>query len=168
MSVSESPAVVDASHLAEMFAINNRVIGRQLNGLTHADSLVQPPVRGNCLNWVIGHIVVHRDYILDALGGEKLLDEAVVARYDRESEPILEDGDDVLPLETLQSLLDESLARISASLTSATEESLSADLPDGAQQTVGKSVAFLQWHETYHVGQAELLRQLAGTNDKVI
>ena len=26
----------------------------------------------------------------------------------------------------------------------------------------------LLWHETYHVGQLELLRQLAGTDDKVL
>jgi hypothetical protein len=35
-------------------------------------------------------------------------------------------------------------------------------------QTVGKQITFLQWHETYHLGQLEPLRQLAGKNDKVI
>jgi hypothetical protein len=29
-------------------------------------------------------------------------------------------------------------------------------------------VFFLYFHETYHVGQTELLRQLAGKNDQVI
>ena len=35
-------------------------------------------------------------------------------------------------------------------------------------ETLADWVAFLHWHETYHVGQLELLRQLAGTNDKII
>jgi uncharacterized damage-inducible protein DinB len=34
--------------------------------------------------------------------------------------------------------------------------------------TVGQRAFFLYFHETYHVGQTELFRQLAGKNDKVI
>jgi uncharacterized damage-inducible protein DinB len=34
--------------------------------------------------------------------------------------------------------------------------------------TVGQRVFFLYFHESYHVGQTELLRQLAGKNDKII
>jgi hypothetical protein len=33
---------------------------------------------------------------------------------------------------------------------------------------LGGVLAFLNWHEAYHVGQLELLRQLAGKNDQVI
>ena len=36
------------------------------------------------------------------------------------------------------------------------------------ETTLGERLVFLHWHETYHVGQLELLRQLAGTNDAVI
>ncbi len=35
-------------------------------------------------------------------------------------------------------------------------------------RSVGAWLHFLLWHETYHVGQMEYLRQLAGVNDKVI
>ena len=34
--------------------------------------------------------------------------------------------------------------------------------------TIGGMVSFLAMHETYHVGQLELLRHLAGKNDKII
>jgi uncharacterized damage-inducible protein DinB len=34
--------------------------------------------------------------------------------------------------------------------------------------TTAEFLHFLLWHETYHAGQTELLRQLSGTNDKVI
>lgn len=168
MPEAASPSISTAEDMAGLFGMNNRVLHRQIDGLTHADSLVQPPVRGNCLNWILGHILVHRDYVLDALGSEKLLDEETTKRYDRESAPITEDGDDVMSFETQVALLDESLARISAALAGATAESLAADLPDGVMQTVGRSVDFLHWHETYHIGQTELLRQLAGKDDKVI
>jgi hypothetical protein len=36
------------------------------------------------------------------------------------------------------------------------------------EETAGQQIRFSHWHETYHVGQLELLRQLAGKNDKVI
>jgi len=34
--------------------------------------------------------------------------------------------------------------------------------------TLGQLTFFLCWHESYHTGQTEALRQLAGKNDKVI
>jgi hypothetical protein len=38
----------------------------------------------------------------------------------------------------------------------------------GREVSLEKAVAGLHWHETYHVGQLELLRQLAGTDDAII
>ena len=40
--------------------------------------------------------------------------------------------------------------------------------PAGHERSLGEQLSFLSWHETYHVGQTEALRQLAGKNDKVI
>lgn len=168
MTVTQSPAILTAEQLANAFATNTRTIARQLAGLTHADSLLQPPVRGNCLNWVLGHIAVHRDYILEAMGEEKVLGEASIARYDRGSEPILGEEESVLPLDTLLNAIDRSQDRIAAALARATSDSLAQEAPKSEPATVGRQVFFLYWHETYHTGQTELLRQLAGTNDKVI
>jgi uncharacterized damage-inducible protein DinB len=168
MSAAPSPSVLSAHDLANRFATNTRVIGQQIDGLTHADSLLQPPVRGNCLNWVLGHIVVHRDYVLEAMSEEKVLGDEAVARYDFGSEPITGDEPGVLPLETLLEALNTTQERIADALSRATDESLAALAPKSEPATVGSHVAFLHWHETYHVGQTEFLRQLAGTDDKVI
>lgn len=167
MTVTQPP-VLTAQQLADAFAGNARIIARQAAGLTHADSLLQPPVRGNCLNWVLGHIAVHRDYILEALGEEKILGEAPIARYDRESEPILGEGDGVLPLDTLLAAIDRAQGHIEAALARATAADLAKEAPKSEPATVAQQVCFLYWHETYHTGQTEFLRQLAGTNDKVI
>jgi len=40
-------------------------------------------------------------------------------------------------------------------------------IPD-SDRTIAERLRFLMWHETYHVGQTEYLRQLAGKGDKVI
>lgn len=168
MSATPSPSILSAQGLADMFATNTRVLGRQTEGLTHADSLLQPPVRGNCLNWVLGHIVVHRDYVLEAMSEEKVLGDDAIARYDRESEPITSDEPGVLPLETLLEALNTTQERIADALSRATDQSLAEPAPKSEPATVARQVTFLLWHESYHVGQTELLRQLAGTDDKVI
>ena len=48
-------------------------------------------------------------------------------------------------------------------------EDYSRDVKVGNQKsTLGERLFFLYFHETYHVGQTEFLRQLAGKDDKVI
>ncbi len=161
--------MITAEHLASMFAMNLDIVKRQTAGLTHADSLLQPPFRGNCLNWVLGHIVDSRSGVLTALGEEPLLSEAQAARYGYGSEPVTCDGPDVIPMADLLAALERGQVRIEAGLRRATPEDLARKVEfAGRTMTVGGKVFFLYFHETYHTGQTELLRQLAGTNDKVI
>ena len=163
-----APSVLDAAQLAEEYAGNARIITRQAAGLSHADSLIQPPVRGNCLNWILGHVAVHRDYLLEAMSEEKVLGDGPVARYDMGSPPILADGPDVLRLEAILEAMGRQQERIEAALAAMTPEHLASEAPKSEPRTVAQMAAFLYWHETYHVGQTELLRQLAGMDDAVI
>lgn len=160
--------MISPADLAGAFARNVAVIKMQADGLTHADSLLQPPFRGNCLNWVIGHIAASRDDVLEALGEGPAMG-AAGARYQRESDAVTAAGEGVLLLEELLARLDESQACIAAALERMDAESLAREIVAGERKTtVAKVVFFLYFHETYHVGQTELLRQLAGRNDKVI
>ncbi len=166
--IAESAPVLTTRQLAGAFARNAGLIAQQVQDLTHADSLIQPPVRGNCLNWVLGHIAVHRDYVLEALGEEKVLGEAPIARYDRGSAPILGEGEGVLPLATLLAAIDQSQVNIAAALTRLSPAELEKEAPKSEPRTVAEMASFLYWHETYHTGQTELLRQLAGTDDRIM
>jgi len=160
--------MITTTQLAEAFGRNLSIVQRQSEGLSHADSLRQPPFRGNCLNWVLGHMAESRDSVLEALGEAASSGEAV-ARYARESEPITADDAGALPLDELLRLLAASQEALAAALSRATPEDLARELKVGERTTtVGARVFFLYFHETYHVGQTELLRQLAGATDKVI
>jgi len=160
--------MIGSKDLAEAFGRNVEIIKRQTDGLTHADSLIQLPFRGNCLNWVIGHIAVNRDNILNVLG-QPPLSGAEGVRYKRGSEALAEADEAALPLEELLAWLDRAQERISATLTQMDEAAMSREMPAGERTaTVGQRAFFLYFHETYHVGQTEMLRQLAGKNDKVI
>lgn len=139
------------------------VIERMTAGLTHADSLLQPN-GGNCLNWVLGHLITERDTILGYLGQPALLTEAESEIYRRESAQ-LQDETLALPLELLLRDLASSQASITSALATITPEALEAPV---GKSTVGERIAFKLWHETYHVGQLELLRHLAGMHDSII
>ncbi|HEY8600051.1 MAG TPA: DinB family protein [Thermomicrobiales bacterium] len=168
MVATHDPAVISAQQIGKAYARNVWLIQRQTEGLTHAESLLQPPMRGNCLNWTLGHLAVHRDYVLEALGQEKVLGDTAVARYGRESAPILGDGDGVLPLEGLLTALEQGQERIDAAIEQLTSEDLAREITFGRAMPLGEALFFLYFHDTYHTGQTEPLRQLAGKNDKIL
>ena len=158
----------DAETLIQSFGLTHQLVRMQTNGLGHKDSLLQPPFRGNCLNWVLGHILEGRNTALTLLGESPIWDEGEVSRYERGSEAITE-GERALPLERLLEDLDRSQERIAAALERTTPEELATVVPyRGSQRPQGQALASQHWHETYHTGQLELLRQLAGTDDAIV
>jgi len=158
----------DAKTLAESYALTARIVHMQAQGLSTKDSLLQPPFRGNCMNWVIGHLIAGRDSALRLMELDPLWEEDILELYRSESEPVT-DGERALPLERLLGDLDRSQALIDTKLAELLEADLARMVMSrGHPQALGQALAGLHWHETYHTGQLELLRQLAGTNDAII
>lgn len=161
--------MIDQKQLADAFALNVRIMKSQAEGLSHADSLRQPPFRGNCLNWVLGHLLLNRNRVLAVLGQEPVLDGDTLSRYETGSEPVTGDEDGIL---TLEELLDGMVAgqeKIAAGLQQASAEDLAQEIQAGERtMTLGRRLFGLYFHDTYHTGQTEMLRQLAGADDKVI
>ena len=161
--------MIDPEHLANAFALNLNIIRMQTEGLTHEDSLLQPPFRGNCLNWVLGHIAVNRDLVLQVLGEEPILSEEEAVRYQSGSEPVTGNEEDILTLIMLRAALERAQEGITSGLQRVTPEELAMEIEVGEHtMTRGQRLFGLYFHETYHTGQTELLRQLAGKNDKVV
>lgn len=158
----------DAESLIQKYKLTAYIIHRQTEGITNEESIIQPPVRGNCMNWILGHILNDRNLVLSLLGEELVFDKAEAERYQRDSEPVsrFEEG---LLFEKLLEKFDLSQKRIVSGLRSITSERLAEiDQVGTRKEEVGALISFIHWHETYHTGQFELLRQLAGKNDKVI
>ena len=81
----------------------------------------------------------------------------------------LRDAGDTLRLEQLLAMLEQSQRTIAASLQKISPEELAREVQSFlGTTTLGQLVFFLYFHETYHTGQTEALRQLAGKDDKVI
>ena len=161
--------MITATDLVKALERNLDIIKSQTQGLAHADSVLQLPFRGNCLNWVLGHIATNRSNILQALGEKPILSEAQLKRYGYGSEPVCADDEDILRLEQLLRTLEQSQKALTASLQKIGAEELAREVQSFlGTTTLGQLVFFLYWHESYHTGQTEALRQLAGKDDKVI
>ena len=160
--------MINQIDLAKAFARNANIVKSQARDLIHEDSLIQPPFYGNCLNWVLGHLVSNHDDILDSLGEPRLF-EGRLDRYKRESEPLTHEDEGTIRFEELVEWFERGQIKISDSLNRADDAFLSREITSGERKTtVAQRVFFYYFHETYHVGQTELFRQLAGKNDKVI
>jgi uncharacterized damage-inducible protein DinB len=161
--------MIEPAELVKAFERNTRIIEMQTDGLSHEDSLIQTDYNINCLNWVVGHVVQYRDEMFALLGHERLMSSEVSERYARESHPIIEDGPHVMQLSELVALVRKSQGRIADLLGSMTEQQLAAERTSGDRtSTVSSRLFFNFFHDTYHVGQTELLRQVAGVDDSII
>lgn len=161
--------MITIHNLQQILKIENNIIHEQVNGLTQADSLLQPQPGGNCLNWVLGHLLTSQLEVIRALGGSPPFPPALVARYDRDSLPIHGEEEGVLPLSTLLSMHDQVQGVLDKLLDTMKEEGFEREILVGERnQNLGWRVFFLHFHYTYHIGQLEYLRQLAGKLDKII
>ncbi|MEJ2413153.1 MAG: DinB family protein [Anaerolineales bacterium] len=162
--------MISREDLGNGFARNLEIVKMQTEGLTQQDSLLQLPFRANCLNWVVGHILTNRCNILRLLGVEDPLPNIDLDHYERESDPILGPEGGVLVLSELINHLDNTQQQLVKALDGETPESLQrmSTYRDRPERPVGFWLFFLYFHDSYHVGQTEILRQATGTDDKII
>lgn len=146
---------------------NHYVLLKQGQGVTHADSVKKPLYPVNCYNWVLGHIIQHRDIMLDLLDTTPILSPEQADLYRAGSQPISEESDAV-PFEKLMDCLTLSQSKLMALLGEASAESLAVLPASGGERTIGSRLNRLVWHETYHVGQTEFTRQIAGKDDQIL
>ncbi|MEE9206198.1 MAG: DinB family protein [Acidimicrobiia bacterium] len=157
--------------LSRGFSRNQRIVHAQAEGLSHQQSLTQTEYNINCFNWVLGHVVNARSQLLVRLfGAEAVMSEDQAARYLRESDPITGDGPGVIEFAELLALLDASGEALESVLAGADDEFMGEEtsVDDGRMASRAAQVMFTYFHDTYHVGQTDLLRQMAGFSDKII
>jgi uncharacterized damage-inducible protein DinB len=161
---SQEITMTMAENLIADYRRNTWIIREQNKGLTHEQSLTQAPYNINCMNWVLGHILTSRDDVLTMVGAEPLF-ASQAEPYKREAEPITADGPDVVRLAELIDLVGKSQHAIAAALSDSAD-TLNAEVEDG--ESLAERIRFLLWHDTYHTGQTDLLRQISGMNDAII
>jgi uncharacterized damage-inducible protein DinB len=162
--------MISPNYLIRLYDRNVQIVKMQTEGLTQAESLVQLPFRANCMNWVVGHVVTNRHNVLKLLDGEYPMEAERVKRYTRESEAVHGEEEGVLALGELAALLEKAQAQIAERLAVITPEALERQTAffGNRSMSVAEWLLFFFFHDAYHVGQTEILRQAAGKDDKVI
>src|SRR3954454_2510939 len=121
--MSTTTASTDA--LKMLFGFNCFILKKNLEGITHEESLRQPEGGGNCLNWVLGHIVATRDAALKMLNQEPIWSQEEADTYRRGSSPI-RDGSRAESLERIVADFERSQDRLIAGLAKVSEAELTA------------------------------------------
>jgi len=153
------------AYLAELVERNTSVIHLHVDDLSQEETLVQPP-GGNNMNWVLGHLVAHREHIFTWIGADLPWEAGKYLRFDRDSTPLLDPAEGV-SLEKVLRDLDTSKQLLVAWLNQVDEVTL-GNVLEGKRRNLGGMIDFYLWHEAYHVGQFELLRHVAGRHESLI
>ena len=143
----------------------HQVVRLNLDGVTQSESLIQPQPAGNCLNWVVGHLLAVYHQALPLIGQEGVIETSVIQRYNRGSAPML-DGAEALDISELMAAWDECSRRVDAGLASLSDETLAMPAPmsptNNPHETIGSLLSTVSWHQAYHAGQTGVLRRIAG------
>jgi uncharacterized damage-inducible protein DinB len=161
-------AIAAAKTLMDLLEFNQTIIHEQLKDITPAESLLQLPYRGNCMNWVLGHLLGIRQGWLQFLGLPGVLSDEELKKYGYGSDPVT-CAEQAIPLESLVKRLDDTLTTLVDKLESLSQDELDREVEIWrGKMPLSQALFFYLWHESYHTGQLEQLRQLAGKNDHVI
>ena len=147
--------------LRSLFRFNEFVLGKNLDGLTHGDSLTQATPGGSSIHWIVGHLLATRNATLRLLGEPPLWSDEEAAPFARGTRvPAAEEVP--VPFDRLLADLRRSSEQIRIALESVRDEDLAVPLGQDKEGTVGDQLARLHYHEGYHAGQIGLLRRIAG------
>jgi hypothetical protein len=149
-----------AESIQKDYTGNTWLINKLTDGLTHAESVLQPPFPANCLNWILGHILSRRNTALTLLQAKPIWDDAILSLYKTGSAPIANEQEG-RHWDDLLADLAESRLRLEAALQASTGDDLARIAEtDRGTKPVWEHLAELHWHETYHMGQLEILRAM--------
>jgi hypothetical protein len=145
--------------LIQAYKTNTQLTIRLIDGLSHEESLWQPPFPTNCVNWVLGHILVSRNESILLSHGAALWEDAFLNRYDSGSDPVAVGDDSIHHFEDLRKSIIASQEQLTNLLNKLSDKDLEQDYTDErGTRARWLCIRGLHWHETYHVGQLELLR----------
>jgi uncharacterized damage-inducible protein DinB len=144
------------------------VIARNVEALTHADSLAPAAGGGNTANWILGHVVNVQNGMMRIIGAPPVWESEQLerARFDH---PIRDAGE-AIDWDSLVERFNASREACLAALASLTEEALAERMRDafGNDSTRAGVLGILVAHQWYHAGQLGMARRAAGLRTAIL
>ena len=154
--------------LVQQYGAVYSVIARNVEGITHADSLAPAAGGGNTANWILGHLVNVQNGVMSIIGASPVWesDQLERARFDH---PI-RDAADAIDWDALVERFNASRDACLAGLASLTDEALAEPMPDpfGGDATRAGMLSILAGHQWYHAGQLGMARRAAGLRTAIL
>ena len=154
--------------LVDQFRAIYSVITRNVDGLTHADSLAPAAGGGNTANWILGHLVNVHNGVMQVIGAPPVWENEQLerARFDHQ----INDDADAIDWDTLVERFTASREACLATLAALSDESLAEKMPGpfGNETTRAGLLATLAVHQCYHAGQLGMARRAAGKKAAIL
>src|SRR5687767_12862609 len=154
--------------LVKQFDSIYRVIARNVEGLTHDDSLAPAAGGGNTANWILGHLVNVQNGVMGIIGAPPVWESEQLerARFDH---PIRDAGD-AIDWDVLVERFNASRDACLAALATLSDESLAEKMPGpfGDASTRAGLLSSLEIHQCYHAGQLGMARRAAGKTAAIL
>ncbi len=156
-------------HEIEILRNQNRmthsVVRMNTDGVSHAESLVAPQPAGNCMNWVVGHLLCVYNRVLPLAGQTPVMDTEELSHYERGAAPI-QSPSEAMDLGVLLVAMDKAVDRLDAGLSGFTSETLDQKSPfspsNNPEETIRSVMSTVLFHQAYHAGQTGVLRRVVG------
>ena len=142
--------------IEELYVDSYDVVKHHTAGISHSASLWRPSSGTNCINWLLGHLIVSRCNFLMLLGAPSIWSMEQCRRFMPGSPPVTGEADSI----TLAALLadfERTQDQLRHALDRITAEELSVIK---GERTVAESPLYYQTHEAAHAGQIEILSHL--------
>jgi uncharacterized damage-inducible protein DinB len=154
--------------LVQQYGAIYGVIARNIEGLTHADSLAPAAGGANTANWILGHVVSVHNGVMGIIGAPPVWEDEqlALARFDH---PI-SDASEAIDWDVLVERFNASREACLAALASLTDEALAEEMPDpfGKDSTRAGLLGLLAVHQCYHAGQLGMSRRAAGLRTAIL
>ena len=153
-------------NLAMQFGLVYRMVADNVEGMTPAQSVAQPPAGGNCANWVLGHLTNVQNRVMALVGEPAVWESEQLARAGWV--PITSQADGI-DWETLRDRFLGSRERCLSAISALSNESLSEQVPHpfGGTTSRAELLGTLSFHQAYHSGQLGIARRIAGLEGAV-
>ena len=152
---------VDLVNISRIYKANTDIINKSIAEVSDNDWLRTPGNDSNHLLWLLGHVIVHRAYVLKTLGVD--WSSSWSPMFARGAERV---ADTEYPsVADMRAAWDEVSQQLRQALKQPTAELLAQPTPEGLpsfDNKVSGTLAFFAFHDAYHTGQLAFLHKWLG------